>query len=102
MYYTYESIVSWFEGKRNDGFDCIFKAIKAVEGSAYNEVSGWCYFTLATYQFDSNQLPAAEENYNKALSYFKLCNAKYGYARTCNGIASINIKQEKLVVMAKF
>lgn len=100
MYHTYESIVCWFEGRRNDGFDCIFKALHEVNDTNYHEVKGWCLFTLATYQFDSNQLGEAEENYNKALELFKQCNAKYGYARTNNGLASIKIKQEKLVEAA--
>ena len=101
FFYTYESIVCWFEGKRNDGFDCIFKGIKAVEGSRFSEVIGWCYFTLATYQFDTNLLTDAEANYAKALSYFKIIDSKYGYARANNGIASIKIKQEKLVEAAE-
>lgn len=96
IFYTYQSIVSWFDGKRNDGFDFIFKSIKAVENTPFDEVKGWCYYTLATYQFDSNQLIEAEENYTKSLEYFKQSKTKYGYARTSNGLASIKIKQEKL------
>lgn len=96
IFYTYQSIVSWFDGKRNDGFDYIFKSIRAVENTPFDEVNGWCYYTLATYQFDSNQLLEAEENYNKSLEYFKKSVTKYGYARTSNGLASIKIKQGKL------
>lgn len=96
IFYTYQSIVSWFDGKRNDGFDFIFKSIKAVENTPFDEVNGWCHYTLATYQFDSNQLIEAEENYTKSLAYFKQSKSKYGYARTSNGLASIKIRQEKL------
>lgn len=101
FFYTYESIISWFEGKRNDGFDKIFKAIKEVETVDNPEVSGWCYFTLATYQFDSNLLHDAEENYIKSLTFFRRINSKYGYARANNGVASIKIKQGKLIEAAK-
>lgn len=96
MYLVYESVISWFEGKRNDGFDYIFKSINAVEGTELIEINGWCHFTLATYQFDSNQLTESEENYNKSIAFFKRIGSKYGYARACNGLASIKIKQDKL------
>lgn len=96
IYMLYESIISWFDGKRNDGFDYIFKGIKEFEGTGNHEVNGWCHFTLATYQFDSNQLLEAEENYNKSLAFFKQIESSYGYARSNNGLASIKIKQGKL------
>lgn len=96
MFLLYESIISWFEGKRNDGFDYIFKSIKELEGTEFRELNGWCYFTLATYQFDSNQLTESEENYNKSIAFFKQIDSKYGYARASNGLASIKIKQDKL------
>jgi serine phosphatase RsbU (regulator of sigma subunit) len=100
IYYLYQSIVAWLEGKRNDGFDFIFKGIKEIEGSNDHEANGWAYFTLATYQFDSNQLADAELNYTKSLSFFKIIDSKYGYARSNNGLASIKIKQEKLAEAA--
>jgi serine phosphatase RsbU (regulator of sigma subunit) len=96
IFMLYQSIVAWFEGKRNDGFDFIFKSLKEFEGSNNHEVNGWSLFTLATYQFDSNQLEEAEENYNKSLAFFKIIDSKYGYARSNNGLASIKIKQGKL------
>lgn len=101
MYLTHESIFSWFAGKRNDGFDYIFKGIKAVENTEYHDESGWCHYTLATYQFDSNLLKEAEENYLKALSCFKKTGSKYGYARANNGLASVKIKQGKLEEASK-
>ncbi|HRG59059.1 MAG TPA: tetratricopeptide repeat protein [Bacteroidia bacterium] len=96
IFMLYQSIVAWFDGKRNNGFDFIFKSLREFEGSNNHEVLGWSLFTLATYQFDSNQLKEAEENYNKSLAFFKLIDAKYGYARANNGLASIKIKQGKL------
>ena len=96
IFMLYQSIIAWFDGKRNDGFDFIFKSLKEFEGSNNHEVNGWGFFTLATYQFDSNQLKEAEENYNKSLAFFKLIDSKYGYARSNNGLASIKIKQGKL------
>lgn len=96
IYYLYQSIVAWLEGKRNDGFDFIFRGIKEIEGSNNYEADGWAYFTLATYQFDSNLLEEAEINYTKSLSFFNHFDSKYGYARSKNGLASIKIKQGKL------
>ena len=96
IFMLYQSIIAWFEGKRNDGFDFIFKSLKNFEGTNNHEVKGWSLFTLATYQFDSNQLKEAEENYIKSLEAFKLIESKYGYARSKNGLASIKIKQGKL------
>jgi serine phosphatase RsbU (regulator of sigma subunit) len=96
IFYLYESLVSWFGGKRNDGFDYIFKSIKEVEQTTFYEVQGWSLYALATYQFDSNQLTESYENYIKALSLFKIIDSKYGYARTNTGLASIKIKQGKL------
>lgn len=96
IFYLYESLVSWFGGKRNDGFDYIFKSVKEVEQTTFYEVQGWGLYALATYQFDANQFTESYENYIKALTYFKLIDSKYGYARTNTGLASIKIKQGHL------
>ncbi len=100
IFFLYESLVSWFEGRRNEGFDYVFRSIKEVEQTQFYEVNGWSLFAMATYQFDSNQLTEANENYIKALAFFKKIDSKYGYARTNTGLASIKIKQGKLVEAA--
>lgn len=82
------SFYYWFKGDYEKGFNLAFEAVKF--GQNFDDKnSGWNYFSLGVFFFDTRDFDNSALYYQKAFDHFERHKAEYGMARARNGLASV-------------
>lgn len=82
----------WFRGEYEKGFSIAFKALKFTE-QILDKSTGWHYFALGIFYFDTRDFENSAFYYRKSLDAFSKFDYLYGKARASNGLASVAIQQ---------
>lgn len=83
----------WYRGEFDKGFNNAFAALKVYDQVTHIKESGWMFYSLGVFYFDTNDLTNAEHYFEKSIASFEGNNYTYGSARAKNGLASVKIKQ---------
>jgi serine phosphatase RsbU (regulator of sigma subunit) len=92
------AFIHWFKGDYESGFNTIFEAIRSA-GNKDLLFTGWLYFALGVFYFDTKDLDNSRVSYQKAFDLFSEANdehSEYGMARASNGLGTVAVWQNRL------
>ena len=94
----------WFKGEYEKAFNIAFETLKLTRETP-DKNSGWHYFALGIFYFDTKDFENSEAYYKQSYDSFNQYNQQYGKARASNGLASVAIQKmemEKAIPLLEF